>query len=169
MMRNPICWSEELRASPSLWQDCERVSPTLAEISCSSISELCNILNLSGYCGKTSPVYCQAKVGETFPVSSPGWSNSGMAARGECLTLNFLEAPVQGDGVLLSDIVQVTSEIPPEFFSTPDRTQKGLQYHRGHGIKLLPEVEALILQHINQSTVSLDISSKTLPTPVTPL
>lgn len=74
-------------------------------VSCTSISELYQKFARVGFCGRTSPVYYQR---ETMLSDSffPKWKNSGMAWRGECLTLNSSEWHKDADVSFLSDALE---------------------------------------------------------------
>jgi len=85
--------SEEHPVSPSPSRDSGLGLLTLGETSRSSILRSLNDTAPHGWYGKTSPVSCQATEDGTLVPLSQGWSNSGIARPGECLTLSTSDVP----------------------------------------------------------------------------
>ena len=105
-------------------------------VSCSSISELYKTFARNGFSGRT----CQEFYPRETTLSSnfsPKWKNSGMAWRGERLTLNSSEWRKDASVFSLSDTLE-TSDVPRRFFLTP-KACAGILKRASRRGKNLPE------------------------------
>jgi len=71
-----------------------------------------------GFYSRTSAICSQVKTDDISDDASQTWRGSGMAFRGECLTLNISESPKLAVDCSLLDVLE-TSEVPPEYYLSP--------------------------------------------------
>ena len=83
--------------------------------SCSSIYELYVTLGRAGFSGRTCPEYFQSTTDERSEHLSLHYKTSGMAWRGECLTVNSSEWHNDAAVSFLSDVLE-KSEVPQRFY-----------------------------------------------------
>lgn len=105
----------------------------------SNTGELLEIFARAGFCGRTSPEYFQR---ETTPSGSSlmRWKNSGMAWRGERLTLNSSEWHNDADVCFLSEVLEGGAQLQRYFLSS--KACAGiLRRARTRGKNLPPVVE----------------------------
>lgn len=144
--------SEEHLANHSALQDSEMGWLIQEAISHSSILALLTYIGPAGWFGRTSPALCQQMMETILPPSLEGWSNSGMASHGECLTLNTCEhaafrAPSLNDDRVCSllDILE-TGDVPARYFLTPKACAGILRRAERRGKTLSPHLmQALTL------------------------
>lgn len=67
--------------------------------------------DLDGYLWKMFPDYLIVKKERISEASSPRWMNSGMAFRGACWTQNFSERPRDGEGSILSEVIEPSAPL----------------------------------------------------------
>ena len=91
----------------------------------------------AGFFGRTSPEFCPVSKAGILAPSSQAWSNSGIAAPGECWTLNISEWPNDAAVCSLSDILEA-GEVPRRFFLSA-RACKGILRRAAKRGKALPE------------------------------
>ena len=107
--------SEEHLVSHSQWLDFDKECATLAETSPSLILQSLNNTAPHGWYGRTSPVFCRVTEEGILEPLSEGWSNSGIARAGECLTLSTSEWPKDAVVCSLSQVLE-TGEIPQKYY-----------------------------------------------------
>lgn len=90
-----------------------------------------------GFSSRTSLAFYPARTGETLPSSFAGWSNSGTACAGGCLTLNTSEWPKDAAVCSLSDILEAR-DVPPKYFLSP-RACRGILHRAEARGKKIPE------------------------------
>lgn len=67
--------------------------------------------DLAGYFSKMFPGSSTPIMEKISKLSSPNWMSSGMAFRGECLTLNTLEHPKDVDASILSEVLEPSAPL----------------------------------------------------------
>ena len=93
-------------------------------VSSTSLRGLLKVVALRGLFLRMFPDCSTAIMGKISEPSLKPWGNSGMAFRGEYLTLNTLEHP---KGVVASTLSQVIEASAPEkYFLSPEQVQKFL-------------------------------------------
>lgn len=148
--------SEARHVRPSPSQDCAPVFQTLEEALRSPLSDWPPSLVPDGSVGKMFPVSC-LPTGDGLSLPSSGvFKNSGMASPGGCWTLSTSEwtafsAPSPNDDVVssLSDILQGTLDVPPQFFLSPRSAAGMLRRAEGRG-KKIPEPLRTALVQVSQ-------------------
>ena len=107
--------------SPSVSQEEER-DWMVSLVSCSSISELYMTFARGGFCGRTCPEYFPSITdGHSEPLSL-NYRGSGMAAHGECLTLNSSEWHNAAAVCSLSAVLE-RSGVPQRFYLSAQACQ----------------------------------------------
>ena len=106
--------------SPSL--DYAKVLKTPVETSCLPMLEFLTSLDPSGAYGKTCQVSSVQTEEGTLVASSGRWLNSGMGSPTECLTLNTLEYHNEGEGSLLSDVLE-GGKVPRKYYLSKVATE----------------------------------------------
>ena len=91
----------------------------------------------AGFFGKTCPEHFRQTADEISGASSRRWKNSGMAWRGERLTLNTSEFPSAAVESSLSDILE-TGDLPQRFFLSPTACAGILRRAKKRG-RMLPK------------------------------
>lgn len=109
-------WSEDHLAKRSRLPESERDSWTREVSSCSSTSELYGTFIRAGCYGKTCLEYFPSREEMLSTRSKGSWSNAGMRAHGELLTLNSPEWHSGAVACFLSDILE--SDVPPRYYSS---------------------------------------------------
>jgi len=104
-----------------------------------SLQEFLTSGNLAGSFGKMSLVSFHPTEDGTSQVSNMRLKNSGIRSRGVCLTLKTSVAPLDVQESLLSDILEKTGDLPPEYFLSP-ATAMGIIKQGKRLNKELPEV-----------------------------
>ena len=112
---NLTLFAEELPASRSASQDSEREWLTRVAISLLPFLRLLTDTAPHGWFGRTCPASCHQTADGILVPFSGAWSNSGIAARTESLTLSTLEWPSDAVVCSLSDILE-TQTVPQRFF-----------------------------------------------------
>lgn len=142
-------WSEEAPARVSASPEEER--RWRASLLCaSSIGELFETFARRGFCGRTCPEYFPPET--TLSDSFSGrWKNSGMAWRGERLTLNSSEWPSGAAVAFLSDTLE-TSELPQRYSLTPRACAGILSRAERRGRSLPPILENALRSVASSST-----------------
>ena len=92
-----------------------------------SLQEFSTSGNLAGSSGKMSLVSFLPTEDGTSQVSSTRLMNSGIRSRGVCLTLKTSVAPLDVQESLLSDILETTGDLPPEYFLRPSEAESILK------------------------------------------
>ena len=115
-------WSEELpvNLSPSVvcekgWKIPEGILPSL-------ISAYLTDLSLLGSFGRMFQVSSVQTEEGTLVASSGRWLNSGMGSATEFLTLNTLEYHNEGEGCLLSDVLE-GGKVPRKYYLSKVATE----------------------------------------------
>lgn len=106
---------EEPHVRRSASPDFERGLLTLEATSPLRFLGLLQNIAPAGFCGKTSPEFCQTRPGLLAP-SSLGWQNSGMGSPTAFLTLNTSEWPSAAVVCSLSDVLEDSGSVPPRFY-----------------------------------------------------
>lgn len=155
------------RASPSPSLDSVAAFATLEEALRSPLSNWPPSLVPDGSAGKTSPVRCLPTADGLSLPSSGGFKNSGMASPGGCWTLSTsewtasLEPSLSDAGVSsLSDILQETSDVPPQFFLSPKACAGIVRRAAGRG-KILPEPLGEALRQVSQMSAEPSPTERT--------
>ena len=156
-MQTSMFSSEALLANHSPLQDSGKVWLTLEETSHSSILLSLNDTVSVGWYGKTCPVSCQVMEDGTLVPLSGGWSNSGMASHGECLTLSTSEFHSGADVCSLSDILE-GGNVPQKYYLSPKACAGILRRAEKRG-KTLP----LALQHALEVVVASEPTPHSTP------
>ena len=130
--------SEEPLANHSVLQDSEKEWLTLGEISPLSILQSLTNTAPVGWYGKTSPASCHPMEDGTLVPLSEGWSNSGIARPGECLTLSTSEYHNAAVVCSLSQVLE-TGEIPQRYYLSQKACSGILRRAENRG-KVLPEM-----------------------------
>lgn len=112
-------WLVERPASRSLLQECAEGLAMIEEISRSPICEWLTDCVLDGQSGKTSLASCHQTEDGTLVPSSGRWLNSGIAVHGECWTLKTSESHSDAEECFLSDVLQETGDILPQYYLSP--------------------------------------------------
>ena len=107
--------SEEPLANHSQSQDLEKEWLILEATSHLSILQSLTNPAPVGWYGKTSPASCHPMEDGTLVPLSEGWSNSGIARAGECLTLSTSEFPKDAVVCSLSQVLD-TGPIPQKYY-----------------------------------------------------
>jgi hypothetical protein len=68
----------------------------------------------NGWLSRMSPVCYPAMEDEILPSSFEGWSNSGMASLGGCLTLNISDWPSDANVCSLSEVLE--TDVPHKYY-----------------------------------------------------
>ena len=131
---------EEPPASPSRSLDSEAAWTMNVATWHSNSANLLIGLSPSGWCGRMSPVSCHRTADGTLAPSSGRWSNSGMVAPTQSLTLNTLEYRNGAVASSLSDILE-TGDVPQRYFLTPLACRGILRRAEKRGKKLPMELE----------------------------
>ena len=105
----------------------------------------------AGWCGRTSPVSCQAGEDGTLEPSSGRWANSGMGGPTESWTLstsewNHTPGPSPSDDVVcsLSDVLE-TGDVPRRYYLS-GKSCRGILRRAGKRGKDLPQALRLALE-----------------------
>lgn len=109
---------EVLPVSHLVQQDSEKDLMTFVGNWPSDFPKLLDTLAPGGLSGKMSPVFCPVGEDGILAPSSNRWSNSGMAALGECWTLNTSESHKGEEESSLLDILEI-GEIPQRYYLSP--------------------------------------------------
>jgi len=111
----------------------------------SSIVSLLNSLP-AGFSSRTSLACFPPMEGETLPSSFPGWSNSGMAWPGGCLTLSTSEFPSDAAACSLSDVLETGPHLAR--YSLSPRACQGILRRAAKRGKALPAPLAAALESV---------------------
>jgi len=111
-----------------------------------SLQEFSTSGNLAGLFGKMSLVSSTLAEDKISQVFNMRLKNSGIRSRGVCLTLKTSVAPLDAQECLLSDILEKTGDLPPEYFLSPTaansilkqeiRINKSLPHHLREGYRM---------------------------------
>ena len=113
----------------------------------------------AGFSSRTSLGCFPPMAGETLPSSFPGWSNSGMAWPGGCLTLSTSEFPSDAVACSLSDVLETGPHLAK--YSLSPRACQGILRRAEKRGKLLPApLEAALRVSAGGATTS----TATVPT-----
>jgi hypothetical protein len=110
-----------------------------------SVASLLNSLP-AGFSSRTSLGCFPAIEGETLPSSFRGWSNSGMAWRGGCLTLNTSEFPSDAVVSSLSDVLETGPHLAR--YSLSPKACRGILRRAAKRGKVLPPPLAAALASV---------------------
>ena len=115
--------------------------------------------NLDGSWSKTCQDYSIATKGKISKSSFRHWTNSGMAFRGECLTLNTLEHPKGAGASMLSEVLEPSA--PAKCFLTPQQIKSLVHRAEAKG-KPLPAAlhKALVVQMSLLSNTHQSVESR---------
>jgi hypothetical protein len=111
-----------------------------------------------GFWSRTSLAYFPPLVEGTLPSSFPGWSNSGMAWPGGCLTLNTSEWPSGGAVCSLSEVLEA-GQVPRKYYLSPKAARGILRRAEKRG-RELPS-------HLRQALDTLAMDTETHGTATT--
>lgn len=98
--------------------------------------EFLQTLNRDGLLSRTSLAFYPATREEILPSSFAGWSNSGMASRGGCLTLNTSEFPNAAAVCSLSEVLE--TDAPRKYYLSPKACRGILRRAEKRGKELPP-------------------------------
>jgi hypothetical protein len=124
----------------------------------SSSIEFLRSLRRDGLSSRTSPACYLATGDEILPSSFEGWSNSGIASAGGCLTLNTLEYPSDAAVCSLSDILE--TEVPRKYYLSPKAARGILRRAEKRG-RELPTLLLRALQSIAEQVEEKTAQSET--------
>ena len=114
-MQMSIFSVEELHASHSASQGCEKDWMTRVATSCLPLAPLLTNIAPVGWYGRTSPASCRVTEDGILEPSSGCWASSGMGSPTEFWTLSTLEFHSGADACSLSDILE-TGDVPQRYF-----------------------------------------------------
>lgn len=137
---------EERPVSPSQSQVSEADLLTVAATSRLSLLDWLVRYGPSGSSGKMCQASYPAEAGETLAPSSERWLNSGMASRGECLTLATSEFHSDAVESFLSGVLEA-QPLPERYFLSPKACAGILRRAKKRG-KTLPEPLAVALEAV---------------------
>lgn len=135
----PMFGPQDSPAKISRLQEWENVTDFEAK-SQDSFLKLLDLLEsvvLESLSSKTSTAFSLATEEETSPSYSRRWTNSGMAWRGECLTVSTLESPNRVVESTLSGYIK-TPNAPLRYFLSPNAAQGILRRADRMGRNLIP-------------------------------
>lgn len=163
-MQQSMFSSEELPASPSASQDCERDWMIRVATSCSPILRLLTAIAPAGWYGRTSPVFCPPGEDGTLEPCWEGWQNSGMGSPTEFLTLSSSDWPSDASVCSLSDILETGDHLRRYFLSA--KACAGILRRAEKRNKELPERlrAALAAVAATQTTTSPALLTPSTPT-----
>ena len=115
MLEQSTFWPEEHLASLSPSPVSEQDWMTRVATSPSSLLDLLADSGPYGWCGRTSPAFCQSTEDAHLEPSSGCWSSAGMGSPTEFWTLGISEYPSDGVASSLSDILE-TGEVPRRYY-----------------------------------------------------
>ena len=113
---------EELPVNLSQSAGCGEGLKILEVTSPSPMLEYLTNLSQLGASGRMSQVFSVPMVEKTFQPSSQRWLTSGMGSPTECLMLNSLEYHNEGEGSLLSDVLE-GGKVPRKYYLSKVATQ----------------------------------------------
>lgn len=160
-------WSEEPPVRGSVSQGSKAGSTTREAPCVSPIADFLKQCAPAGSSGRTSRVYSAPTKVQISGSSSAKLMRSGIAAHGECWTLNTCEwtdtlVPFRSvDGVCsLSDILLETGDIPPRYYLSPAACRGILRRAASRG-KELPKALRQALEAQAEKSSSIPSSAQT--------
>jgi hypothetical protein len=154
MWEQSIFWPEAHLASLSLSPVSEQDWMIRVATSPSSLLDLLADFAPYGWCGRTSPAFCQLTEDGRFEPSSGCWSNSGMGSPTEFSTLNITEYPSDGAVSSLSDVLE-TGELPQRYYLSGKACRGILRRAEKRGKTLPPPLAHALMAVADQEQISI--------------
>jgi len=135
-------------------------APDSPEIKAGYSGSLCEFWNANapaGFSLRTCPDFCLPIEAEISPSFSMHWADSGMAWRGEYLTLNTSDSPNDAVACGLSDVLE--DRVHPRFFLSPKAARGILRRAKKRG-RTLPHALEVALIALTEKTPNNSSSNK---------